>query len=179
MRSYLGACLILAVGILFSATIAPSWFPLQAPRFLAQLTFLLAVPVGFAVSHVFRWVARILGELSRSSLEVTVSHARYTSGIFIILFFVLALTAPFAQLGLRVLSVRPARADRRCPRLCAATPGWPLSRRSNKSKSWPRLDRSELRRAGNQFLPGLAGKRDYQWSVPRGFAKCVVHASSG
>lgn len=94
MKPYLVACFVLAIAILFSATIAPTWFPLQAPRFLAQLTFLITVPAGFALSAVFRWFAKILGETSRANEEITIRHMPYTSGVFAILFLVSALTAP-------------------------------------------------------------------------------------
>ncbi|MDT7780961.1 MAG: hypothetical protein QOC99_3473 [Acidobacteriota bacterium] len=49
-RSYLLALLMLAVGVVCASTIAPPWFPLQAFRFLSTLNFLLAVPVGVALS---------------------------------------------------------------------------------------------------------------------------------
>jgi hypothetical protein len=94
MRPYLASCLILAFAIVFSATLAPSWFPLQAPRFLATLTFLLTVPVGFALAAAFVWLARLFGETAATDLEFSFRRARYSSVIAMVLFLLLALTAP-------------------------------------------------------------------------------------
>jgi hypothetical protein len=94
MGVYLGACLVLALAIVFSATIAPSWFPLQAPRFMATLTFLLTVPVGFAITTAFRYLARLFGEVSGDNLEFGFRRARYTSAVALVLFLALVLTAP-------------------------------------------------------------------------------------
>src|SRR5205807_7224799 len=94
MGVYLAACLMLAVGIIFSATIAPSWFPLQAPRFLATLTFLLTVPVGFAIGAAFNWLARLLGEVSANGVKFSFRRTLYTSAIGLVLFLLLTLSAP-------------------------------------------------------------------------------------
>lgn len=53
---FLMTCLALAVIIVFSAAVAPRWFPLQANRFSATLFFLLAVPVGYGCSAGFALV---------------------------------------------------------------------------------------------------------------------------
>jgi hypothetical protein len=94
MRPYLATCLFLALAVIFSATLAPSWFPLQAPRFLATLTFLLTVPVGFAVACAFGWLARLFEETAASDTELSFRRARYSSVVAIVLFLLLALTAP-------------------------------------------------------------------------------------
>jgi hypothetical protein len=91
---FLVTCLILATSVVFAATIAPKWFPLQAPRFLATLTFLLTVPVGFALASAFRRVAKLLGELPRGGTAVTLRRARYTAAVFVIAFLILGSTAP-------------------------------------------------------------------------------------
>ena len=57
MWPYLGGCGLMALALFFSSTVAPEWFPLQAPRLLAILIFLLAVPVGHALAAVFRELA--------------------------------------------------------------------------------------------------------------------------
>jgi hypothetical protein len=62
MWPYLGGCGLLAVALFLSSTVAPKWFPLQAPRLLAILIFLLAVPVGHALAAVFRELAIPPGE---------------------------------------------------------------------------------------------------------------------
>jgi hypothetical protein len=49
-RAYLLTILGLAAGVVFAATVAPPWFPLQAFRFFSTLNFLLAVPVGVALA---------------------------------------------------------------------------------------------------------------------------------
>ncbi len=63
MWPYLGGCGLLAVALVFSSAVAPEWFPLQAPRLLAILIFLLAVPAGCALAAAFRGLARLLGEI--------------------------------------------------------------------------------------------------------------------
>jgi hypothetical protein len=59
---YLGGCSLLAVALFFSSTIAPEWFPLQTPRLLAILIFLLAIPAGYALAAAFHALASLLGE---------------------------------------------------------------------------------------------------------------------
>lgn len=86
MRPYLASCLFLALAIVFSAKFAPSWFPLQAPRFLATLTFLLTVPVGFAVATAFGWLRRLFGETAASDHEFSFRRARYSSVVAVALF---------------------------------------------------------------------------------------------
>jgi hypothetical protein len=85
---YLLACLMLAGGLLFSSFLSPAWFPMQGPRFLNVLIFLLSVPIGFVLAAVFRGVAKLLGELNSRRQEVTLRCTRYTTGvaIFIVLF---------------------------------------------------------------------------------------------
>src|SRR6266542_3802701 len=41
-----------AVALFLSSTVAPEWFPFQAPRLLAILIFLLTVPAGHALAAV-------------------------------------------------------------------------------------------------------------------------------
>ncbi len=94
IRPYLATCLLLALAVVFSTTLAPSWFPLQAPRFLATLTFLLTVPAGFALAFAFGWLARLLGETAASDTEFSFRRARYSSVVALTLFLLLALTAP-------------------------------------------------------------------------------------
>src|SRR5262249_35509562 len=69
MWSYLGGCGLLAVALFFSSTVAPEWFPLQAPRLLAILIFLLAVPAGCALAAAFRGLAGLLGKGTRDHAE--------------------------------------------------------------------------------------------------------------
>lgn len=94
MQPYLATCLFLAFAVVFSATLAPSWFPLQAPRFLATLTFLLTVPVGFALAFAFGWLARLFGETKGSDVKFSFRRVRYSSVVAIVLFLLLTLTAP-------------------------------------------------------------------------------------
>ena len=56
MGPFLVGCLILEVCVFFGATMAPRWFPLQPQRFSMTLNFLLAVPVGYALSFVFQLI---------------------------------------------------------------------------------------------------------------------------
>jgi hypothetical protein len=54
MKPFLWACLGLACSLLFASTLSPRWFPFQAPRFIATLNFLLAVPVGYTIAGLLR-----------------------------------------------------------------------------------------------------------------------------
>ena len=92
--SYLGACLVLGGMIIFASMLAPAWFPLQAPRFLATLTFLLAVPVGYALVAGFCWFANLLGEKGAKKQDFSPRLVPYTSGMTAFLFLILFLTAP-------------------------------------------------------------------------------------
>jgi hypothetical protein len=58
MRLFIAVCLTLVAGIVFAAAVAPRWFPLQAPRFVATLNLLLAVPVGHLFAAAFRRLTR-------------------------------------------------------------------------------------------------------------------------
>jgi len=53
---YVSVCLSLIIILVFAKTISPSWYPLQANRLSPTLNFLLAVPVGFAVATLFRYL---------------------------------------------------------------------------------------------------------------------------
>ncbi len=68
MGPYLVGCLILEVCVFFGVTVAPRWFPLQPQRFSATLNFLLALPVGYALSVAFQKV--------RSDLAVITTNKR-------------------------------------------------------------------------------------------------------
>ena len=94
MWPYLGACVILAAAVIFAALFAPSWFPLQTPRFLATLTFLLTVPVGFALAAAFRWLAKLLGEISSKNPTITLKRTRYTVGVMAVIFLIIVISAP-------------------------------------------------------------------------------------
>ncbi len=61
--AYSLACLALGGGIICSGTFAPRWFPLQSYRFLSTLNFLLAVPVGLAVTTGYSLFAQQLRKL--------------------------------------------------------------------------------------------------------------------
>jgi hypothetical protein len=91
---YLVTCLMLAVIVLFAATIAPAWFPLQSPRFLSTLNFLLAVPVGYTLATVFCAFAKLLGEISSIKQPLTLRRVRYTAGTAIVLLTIFALSSP-------------------------------------------------------------------------------------
>jgi len=92
-QPYLVTCLLLGAAVLLGATLAPSWFPLQSPRFLATLNFLLAVPVGYALAAGLRGFARVLGETSAKDRTFTFARARYTAVTASVLFLLLLLTA--------------------------------------------------------------------------------------
>lgn len=62
--SYTLVCLVLSGGVLFSGTLAPRWFPLQSYRFLSTLDFLLAVPVGLALTVFIRRLNVLLANIA-------------------------------------------------------------------------------------------------------------------
>lgn len=58
---YLVVCVVLAMVIFSTGSIAPRWFPLHPGRLLATFNFMLAVPVGLTMVFIFGNLARILG----------------------------------------------------------------------------------------------------------------------
>lgn len=94
MWPYLGGCGLLAVALFFSSAVAPEWFPLQAPRLLAILIFLLAVPVGYALAAAFRALARLLREFPGKDQATSLKRAPYTTGIALVLLLVAGFTSP-------------------------------------------------------------------------------------
>src|SRR5262249_23709085 len=91
--TYLVACAILFASVVFSA-IAPGWFPLQTPRFIATLTFLLTVPAGFALAAGFRSVAKLVGEISTKDQAINLRRMKLSLGITAVVFTAVVLTAP-------------------------------------------------------------------------------------
>ncbi|HKY04250.1 MAG TPA: hypothetical protein VJQ56_05150 [Blastocatellia bacterium] len=75
MWPFLAACAVLACAIAFAAVISPRWFPLQAPRFLSTLNFLLAAPAGHAVGFVYLGAARLIEKRGKVT-KVTRLRAR-------------------------------------------------------------------------------------------------------
>lgn len=66
MGAFLATCLLLAAIVIFDVLFAPSWFPLQATRFLATLNFLLCVPIGYALATIYHQaVSLFAGWLSK------------------------------------------------------------------------------------------------------------------
>jgi hypothetical protein len=94
MWPYLGGCGLLAVALIFSSAVAPEWFPLQAPRLLAILIFLLAVPAGCALAAAFRWLARLLREFPGKDQAFSLRRARYTTVIAVSVLAVAGFTSP-------------------------------------------------------------------------------------
>lgn len=97
--SFTISCLILAVIVGFATIIAPDWFPLQSPRFLAMLNFLLVVPVGLVVSKGFRWLAKLLGEIKSENETLSLRRVKYTSGVFAFLLAILVVSSPGTRTG--------------------------------------------------------------------------------
>ncbi len=94
MWPYLVTCFVLAACVMFAATIAPRWFPLQSSRFLTTLNFLLAVPVGQLIAAAFRAFAKLLGEIQTREQPLTLRQARHTTGTAVFVLMLLALTSP-------------------------------------------------------------------------------------
>ena len=92
--SYLGACTLLGGAVVFASLAAPRWFPLQTPRFLATLTFMLAVPVGYALAAGYRRLANFLDRSKPKNSRISFRRAHYATGLAIALFLFIALTAP-------------------------------------------------------------------------------------
>lgn len=87
-------CFILTVIIIFATFIAPDWFPLQSPRFLAMLNFLLVVPVGIGLSKIFRWFAKLLGEIKDENESFALKKFKYTTGVFGGILLILIISSP-------------------------------------------------------------------------------------
>ena len=94
MWPYLGGCGLVALALFFSSTVAPEWFPLQAPRLLAMLIFLLAVPAGHALAAAIRALAKLLREFPEKGQAVSLKRAPYTTGIALVLLLVAGFTSP-------------------------------------------------------------------------------------
>ena len=93
------SCLSLAFIIIFAAFVAPHWLPLQSPRFLAILNFLLVVPVGLTLSEMFRRFARLLGEVRDEKETLSVRKVKYTCGVFIFLLLILIIFSSGTRTG--------------------------------------------------------------------------------
>lgn len=96
---YVSACAALAIAGVFAATLSPHWFPLQAPRFLATLNFLLCVPVGRLAAEGFRRAATLLGEAKGKGQALTLKHAPYTTVAALALVALFVLTTPAPRWG--------------------------------------------------------------------------------
>jgi len=91
---YLASCLVLTIASAFAALLSPRWFPLQAPRFLITLNFLLTIPVGFLFAEGFRRLAALLGEFDRKAQSLSVGRARYTTAATLVLLVIFVLVSP-------------------------------------------------------------------------------------
>jgi hypothetical protein len=88
---YLLACLILLVGLIFSGTFAPAWFPLQVFRFFSTINFLLCIPIGISLAYVTqlyldkraRWGSR--AQAKESALAKQIAYAAYPFALLIVL----------------------------------------------------------------------------------------------
>ena len=94
MWPYLGGCGLMALALFFSSTVAPEWFPLQAPRLLAILIFLLAIPAGHALAAALRQLARLLREFPGKDQAVSLKRAPYMTSIALVLLLVAGFTSP-------------------------------------------------------------------------------------
>ena len=80
MGPYLATCVALLIGLVFSGTLAPRWFPLQVFRFFSTVNFLLSVTVGICISYVARWYLEKRNEgrsqtlANNTDLERTTKH---------------------------------------------------------------------------------------------------------
>ncbi|MGH9970522.1 MAG: hypothetical protein ACREBG_22400 [Pyrinomonadaceae bacterium] len=92
--SYLTACAMLGAAVILASVSTPGWFPLQTPRFLATLTFMLALPVGYALAWGFRSLASLLDGLRDTAPDMNFTQTRYASSVSVVLFLLLALSAP-------------------------------------------------------------------------------------
>jgi hypothetical protein len=97
--SYISACMVLAIAATFATVLSPRWFPLQAPRFLITLNFLLTVPVGLLVVAGFRWLAWLLGEVDRKGQILSIGRVRYTTATALVLLAIFVLTSPAPRWG--------------------------------------------------------------------------------
>jgi len=89
---YLLTCAILAFVVVFASTVAPGWMPLQSPRYLTFLNFFLIVPVAYSLSFLFKYAARLLGEIGRGTNTFAIRDIPYTTGITVFVIVVLAIS---------------------------------------------------------------------------------------
>ena len=97
--SYLAACVVLAIAASFATILSPRWFPLQAPRFLITLNFLLTVPVGLLVVEGFRRLASLLGEVDRKAQSLSARRLRYTIATALALLAIFIFSSPTPRWG--------------------------------------------------------------------------------
>lgn len=91
--SYLGACSVLAFAVFFGS-FGPGWFPLQTARFVATLTFMLAVPVGYALSAGFLKLSSFPGRRKPKNDQISVRRLFYMTGVALTLFLLVVASAP-------------------------------------------------------------------------------------
>lgn len=91
---FLGGCIFLLAGLLLAPHIAPGWFPLQPPRFLSTLTFLLAVPIGYLLAAAIRLLASMLLEAPKPMLPLNIKNAPFTVGAVTMLLLLLLIISP-------------------------------------------------------------------------------------
>ncbi|HEX8117329.1 MAG TPA: hypothetical protein VF521_08655 [Pyrinomonadaceae bacterium] len=84
-RPYVLTCLVLASILIFSAQMAPRWYPLQANRFAPTLNFLLSVPVAYALVAALRWLRSLPERRSRRAGLWVKTLAPYVFAAFLVL----------------------------------------------------------------------------------------------
>lgn len=94
---YLITCFVLVNVIIFAAAVAPPWFPLQANRLLPTASYLITVPVGFAVANLLGWIRAKLGQRLPRVRSARARLGTHTPTIvFASFFFLLVLAASFS-----------------------------------------------------------------------------------
>ena len=118
MRPFLLTCFLLAGSVIFATLVSPRWFPLQTPRFLSTLNFLLAVPVGFAIRAGLTRLASAVREnlsdekkiLSRNERKIA-ARGRKRKSAWLEVFFRAPITISVAAILVIVVLISSEPAD--------------------------------------------------------------------
>lgn len=105
---YLITCAVLVFVVVFAAVVSPPWFPMQANRMTPSITYLLAVPVGYAVADLVGRVRSLLGRgparLRSAGLRAEPYVRGALLGLLFLLMFALSFSFPFKRLYAPIVS---------------------------------------------------------------------------
>lgn len=97
MGPHIVTCLFLAAILIFTASAAPRWMPLQANRFTPTFIYLLSVPVAFCLSSVYRAAAGRLAKTFPRRKASAVRLLPYAAGLLLALPVIYCSAFPLSQ----------------------------------------------------------------------------------